>query len=40
MRELFMGDKVVIKKSDKMTDIVKISQASFLEVLHKKMSEN
>lgn len=40
MRELFMGDKVVVNKSDKITDIIKISQASFLEVLHKKMSEN
>lgn len=33
------GDRIVVTKSEKTTDIVKISQLSFLEVLHKKMSE-
>jgi len=40
MRELYQNDRVVIHKSERTTGIVKISQASFLEVLHKKMSEN
>ena len=40
MVELITGDKVVITKSSKVTKIVKISHASFLEVLHKKMSNS
>ncbi len=34
------GDRIVVTRSEKTTDIVKLSGASFLEVLHKKMSEN
>jgi len=33
------GDRIVVTKSEKTTEIVKLSQASFLEVLHRKMSE-
>ena len=33
------GDRIVITKSEKTTDIVKLSHVSFLEALHKKMSE-
>lgn len=33
------GDRIVVTGSDKTTDIVKLSQVSFLEALHKKMSE-
>lgn len=33
------GDKINIRKSDKTTEIIKISKAGFLDVLHKKMSE-
>ena len=33
------GDKIELKKSEKTTGIVKLSQMSFLEVLHKKMSD-
>lgn len=33
------GDRIVIKKSEKTTDIIKLSHVSFLEALHKKMSE-
>lgn len=33
------GDKVIIKKSQKTTGIVKLSQVSFLEILHRKMSD-
>ncbi len=36
---LEMGHKIIVTKSRKRTDIVKISQVSFLEALHKKMSE-
>lgn len=36
---LYTGDKVEIKKAVKTTDIVKLSKVSFLEVLHKKMSD-
>lgn len=31
------GERIEIKKSDKTTGIVKLSQVSFLEVLHRKM---
>ena len=33
------GDRIEIKQSEKKTDIVKLSNVSFLEVLHKKMNE-
>ena len=33
------GERIEIKKSDKTTGIVKLSQVSFLEVLHRKMSD-
>lgn len=33
------GDRIEIKQSEKKTDIIKLSNVSFLEVLHKKMSE-
>lgn len=33
------GDKIEIKQSEKKTDIIKLSNVSFLEVLHKKMNE-
>ena len=36
---LFTGDKVVIKRSEKTTGIVKLSKVSFLENLHKKMCD-
>ncbi len=36
---LYTGDKVEIEKADVTTGIVKLNQVSFLEVLHKKMSE-
>ena len=32
-----IGERIEIKKSDKTTGIVKLSQVSFLEVLHRKM---
>lgn len=37
---LYTGDKVEIEKAVMTTGIVKLSKVSFLEVLHKKMSEN
>ena len=33
------GEKIEIRKSEKTTGIVKLSQVSFLEVLHRKMSD-
>lgn len=33
------GERIEIKKSDKTTGIVKLSQVSFLEVLHRKMND-
>lgn len=33
------GDRIVITKSEKTTDIIRLSDVSFLEALHKKMSE-
>lgn len=36
---LSTGDKIRIVKSDKTTEIIHLNQVSFLEVLHKKMSE-
>lgn len=34
------GDRILVRRSEKTTDIVKLNQVSFLEALHKKMSEN
>ncbi len=34
-----VGDRVRIMKSEKTTEIIKISEVSFLEVLHRKMSD-
>lgn len=34
-----MGDRVRIGRSEKTTEIIKISEVSFLEVLHRKMSD-
>ena len=36
---LCTGEKIRIRKSDKTTGIVKLSHVSFLEVLHRKMSD-
>lgn len=32
------GDKIVIRKASKTTEILKLNTESFLEILHKKMS--
>lgn len=37
--ELSTGDKIVIKRSEKVTRIIRLNKVSFLEILHKKMSE-
>lgn len=37
--ELSTGDQISIRRSDKVTRIIKLSKVSFLEVLHKKMEE-
>ena len=37
--ELSTGDKIVIKQSEKVTRIMRLNKVSFLEILHKKMSE-
>ena len=36
---LMLGDRIVVTRSEKTTDILKLSQVSFLEALHNKMSE-
>lgn len=36
---LFTGDRLEIKRSKKTTGIIKMGQMSFLEILHKKMSD-
>lgn len=36
---LYTGDRVQISRADKTTDIVKLKRVSFLEVLHRKMSD-
>lgn len=36
---LFTDDKIVIKRSEKTTGIVKLNKASFLEILHRKMND-
>ena len=33
------GDRIEIRQSEKKTDIIKLNNVSFLEVLHKKMNE-
>lgn len=38
--QLAAGDRIEIEKSDKSAVIMKLSQLSFLEILHKKMSES
>lgn len=38
--ELSTGDTVKIVKSERTTEFIKLSKAGFLEVLHKKMSDN
>lgn len=38
--KLEAGDKVVVKRSSKTTELVRISSASFLETLYEKMKEN
>ncbi len=38
--EVRTGDKVRIVQSERTTDFIKLSKVSFLEVLHKKLSEN
>ena len=35
---LYTGDRIAVRKSEKETRILKLSKASFLETLHKKMS--
>ncbi|MEG1847034.1 MAG: NAD(+)/NADH kinase [Lachnospiraceae bacterium] len=37
---LLTGDRIEIQQSTKQTDIIKLNKVSFLEVLHKKMSES
>lgn len=37
--ELSTGDKIVIRRSEKVTRIIRLNKVSFLEILHKKMRE-
>lgn len=37
--ELATGDRISIRRSDKVTRIIRLNEVSFLEILHKKMSE-
>ncbi len=37
--ELTTGDRICIKRSQKVTRIIRLNKVSFLEILHKKMSE-
>lgn len=37
--ELSTGDRIVIRRSDKVTRIIRLNKVSFLEILHKKMNE-
>lgn len=39
-QKIHTGDRLVITRSEKTTDFIKLNKASFLEILHKKMSEN
>lgn len=36
---LYTGDKIVIRRSEKTTGIVKLNKVSFLEILHRKMCD-
>lgn len=36
---LYTGDKIVIRRSEKTTGIVKLNKVSFLEILHRKLSD-
>ena len=38
--EMCTGDRICIKQSDMITDFIQLNQVSFLELLHKKMSES
>ncbi len=40
MVSIYAGDRIRIVKSDKTTEIIKINKVSFLDVLHKKLSDN
>ena len=35
---LYTGDRVVIERAETTTGIVKLNEASFLEILHRKLS--
>ncbi len=35
--EMYAGDRMEIKRAEKVTEMLKLSQDSFVEVLHKKM---
>ncbi|MBE5880858.1 MAG: NAD(+)/NADH kinase [Lachnospiraceae bacterium] len=39
-QSLVTGDKVIVRRSEQTTKLIHISKVSFLETLHKKMSEN
>lgn len=38
--EMSTGDRICIRQSDMITDFIQLNQVSFLELLHKKMSES
>lgn len=38
--EMGTGDRICIRQSDMITDFIQLNQVSFLELLHKKMSES
>lgn len=40
MVSIYAGDRIRIVKSEKTTEIIQINKVSFLEVLHKKLSDN
>lgn len=40
MVAIYAGDRIRIVKSEKTTEIIQINKVSFLDVLHKKLSEN
>lgn len=40
MVSIFAGDRIRIVKSEKTTEIIQINRVSFLDVLHKKLSDN
>mgnify|MGYP003313312818 CR=1 FL=1 len=39
-QRLVTGDRVLVRRSEQTTKLIHISKVSFLETLHKKMSEN